>query len=256
MQKEATAFKRLLGIMDDLRTKCPWDRKQTLDSLRPLTLEETYELAEEILRKNVEGIKEELGDLLLHIVFYARIMRETEGFGMAEIIDKLCDKLISRHPHVYGTMELNDEEAVKKNWEQLKIKEGKKGLLDGVPKSLPSLIKAFRMQDKAKQVGFEWSNSDQVWEKVLEELTEFKQASGQGDKNHMEEEFGDVLFSLVNYARFVGIDPDLALEKVNRKFKSRFEYMESRAPGSLSQLSLDDMETLWEEAKRKESKNI
>ncbi|MBK9108162.1 MAG: nucleoside triphosphate pyrophosphohydrolase [Saprospiraceae bacterium] len=249
MQKEAIAFLRLLSIMDDLREKCPWDRKQTLQSLRPLTLEETYELTEEILKNNPAGIREELGDLLLHIVFYARIMRETQNFGISEIIENLCDKLISRHPHIYGDLELKDEEAVKRNWEKMKVKEGKKGLLDGVPNSLPSLVKAYRIQDKARQVGFEWTDKTQVWDKVQEEIEEFKEATNGGDRTEIESEFGDVLFSLVNYARFIGIDPDFALEKVNQKFKQRFEYMEAHSTEHLSQLSLEEMDRLWNEAK-------
>ncbi|MBK8955782.1 MAG: nucleoside triphosphate pyrophosphohydrolase [Saprospiraceae bacterium] len=254
MQKEAVSFLRLLEIINDLRERCPWDKKQTIESLRSLTLEESYELSEEILKGNPAGIREELGDLLLHIVFYARIMQETEDFGIYEVTENLCEKLISRHPHVYGEIKLNDEEEVKRNWEKLKLKEGKKGLLEGLPASLPSLVKAFRMQDKARQVGFEWPDKEQVWHKVEEEMREFRIAADSGSQEDKEEEFGDVLFSLVNYARHHGIDPDLALEKVNSKFKSRFEYMETHAGQHLSALSLEQMDQLWEQAKQMERK--
>ena len=252
MQHKLDAFARLLTIMDELREQCPWDRKQTFQSLRNLTIEETYELADAILDENLEEIKEELGDLMLHMVFYAKIADEKGAFDIADAIHNVCDKLIKRHPHIYGDVEANDEETVKKNWEQLKLKEGKKSVLQGVPKSLPAMVKAYRMQEKTKQVGFEWENSEQVWEKVEEELKEYKEAvNEQASKEKQEEEFGDVLFSLINYARFQGIDPETALERINQKFKRRFEYIEANAEKSLTEMSLAEMDVLWEEAKKK-----
>lgn len=252
MQHKLDAFARLLTIMDELREQCPWDRKQTFQSLRNLTIEETYELADAILDENLEEIKEELGDLMLHMVFYAKIADEKGAFDIADAIHNVCEKLIKRHPHIYGDVEANDEETVKKNWEQLKLKEGKKSVLQGVPKSLPAMVKAYRMQEKTKQVGFEWENSEQVWEKVEEELKEYKEAvTENAPKEKQEEEFGDVLFSLINYARFQGIDPETALERINQKFKRRFEYIEANAEKSLTEMSLAEMDVLWEEAKKK-----
>ena len=250
MQHKLDAFARLLTIMDELREQCPWDRKQTLQSLRNLTLEEAYELADAVLAENLEEIKEEIGDLMLHMVFYAKIADEKGAFDIAGALHAVCDKLIQRHPHIYGDVVAEDEDAVKQNWEQLKLKEGKKSVLQGVPKSLPAMIKAYRMQEKTKQVGFEWENSEQVWEKVEEEIAEFKEALEQGlPQEKQEEEFGDILFSLVNYARFQGIDPESALERVNLKFKKRFEYIEANAHKGLREMSLAEMDALWEQAK-------
>lgn len=250
MQQKTEAFGRLLQIMDELREKCPWDRKQTLQSLRNLTIEETYELADAILEEDLEGIKEEIGDLMLHMVFYAKIAEEKEAFDIGDALHAVCEKLIKRHPHIYGDLEVENEEQVKQNWEKLKLKEGKKSVLAGVPKTLPAMVKAYRMQEKTKQVGFEWENSAQVWDKVEEELGEFKETLEKGmSQAKKEEEFGDVLFSLINYARFEGIDPETALEKVNQKFKKRFEYIESQATKSLEEMSLAEMDELWNAAK-------
>lgn len=250
MQQKTEAFGRLLQIMDELREKCPWDRKQTLQSLRNLTIEETYELADAILEDDLDGIKEEIGDLMLHMVFYAKIAEEKEAFDIADALHAVCEKLIKRHPHIYGDLEVENEEQVKQNWEKLKLKEGKKSVLEGVPRSLPAMVKAYRMQEKTKQVGFEWENSAQVWDKVEEELGEFKETLEKGmSQAKKEEEFGDVLFSLINYARFEGIDPETALEKVNQKFKKRFEYIESQATKSLEEMSLAEMDELWNAAK-------
>ncbi len=221
MQDKLDAFKRLLIIMDELREQCPWDRKQTMESLRNLTIEETYELADAILDNNMQEIKEEIGDVMLHMVFYSKIASETGDFDIADSLNAVCEKLINRHPHIYGDVHVEDEEEVKRNWEQLKLKEGKKSVLSGVPKSLPAMVKAYRMQDKTAQVGFEWENAEQVWKKVEEEIQEFKEVVDV-DPEKMEDEFGDIMFSLINYARFKGIDPETALEKVNRKFKNRF----------------------------------
>lgn len=251
MQHKLDAFARLLTIMDELREQCPWDRKQTFQTLRNLTIEETYELADAILEEDVPGIKEEIGDLMLHMVFYAKIADEQQGFDIADALNAVCDKLIKRHPHIYGDVEVKDEEEVKRNWEQLKLKEGKKSVLAGVPKSLPAMVKAYRMQEKTKQVGFEWENAEQVWEKVEEEIQEFKETLEQDmPQSRREEEFGDVLFSLVNYARFVNIDPETALERINQKFKKRFEYIEAHAHKSLNDMTLAEMDHLWNEAKK------
>jgi len=251
-QQKLDAFARLLTIMDELREQCPWDRKQTLESLRNLTIEETYELADAILDNDLPGVKEEIGDILLHMVFYAKIGSEQGAFDIADALHAICDKLVSRHPHIYGDVQVADEAEVKRNWEQLKLKEGKKSLLAGVPISLPAMVKAYRMQEKTKQVGFEWENTEQVWAKVEEEIGELqdniRNAAPQAD---IEEEFGDVLFSLVNYGRFIGVDPETALERVNRKFKSRFEYIERQAPKPLQDMTLAEMDVLWEEAKTK-----
>ena len=246
------AFTRLLGIMDELREKCPWDRKQTFKSLRNLTIEETYELADAILEEKAEEIKEEVGDLMLHMVFYSKIAEEQGLFDLSDAMNTICDKLIKRHPHIYGGLQVDGEEEVKRNWEQIKLKEGKKSVLSGVPKSLPAMVKAYRMQEKTKQVGFEWENDQQVWEKLEEEMSEFKAVMDkEQDRDKQEEELGDVIFSLINYARFKGIDPETALERVNQKFKRRFEYIEAHAPKALEDMSLAEMDALWNEAKKK-----
>lgn len=252
MQHKLDAFARLLNIMDELREQCPWDRKQTFQSLRNLTIEETYELADAILDEDLPEIKEEIGDLLLHMVFYAKIADEKGAFDIADALNAVCEKLIKRHPHIYGDVQADDEETVKKNWEQLKLQEGKKSVLAGVPRSLPAMVKAYRMQEKTKQVGFEWENKAQVWDKVVEEMEEFREASEQGmSQEKKEEEFGDVLFSLINYARFEGIDPETALERINQKFKQRFEYIEAHADRALTEMSLEEMDALWNEAKHR-----
>lgn len=246
-------FQRLLCIMDDLREKCPWDKKQTIETLRNLTIEELYELADAITDQDWQGIKEELGDLMLHLVFYVKIGSEQGKFTMEDVLHGICDKLVHRHPHVYGDLIVHDEAEVKKNWEQLKIKEGKKSVLAGVPKSLPALVKAYRLQEKSKQVGFEWDNREQVWEKVEEETAELKDAINRNVQQDIEEEFGDLLFSLINYARFLHIDPEMALERTNRKFKSRFEQMETAAAlegKSLSDMNLEEMDALWNHIKK------
>ena len=254
MQEKLKAFERLLNIMDELREKCPWDKKQTIESLRHLTIEETYELADAILDKDMKEIKKELGDILLHIVFYARIGSETKDFDIADVINSLCEKLISRHPHIYGDVKVTDEQQVKENWEKLKLKEGNKSVLGGVPKSLPALIKATRIQDKAKAVGFDWENKNQVWEKVQEELGELRAEieTDKADKEKIEQEFGDVLFSLINYARFIDVDPESALEKTNKKFIKRFQYLEdeTRKQGkALEDMTLEEMDVYWNKAK-------
>jgi XTP/dITP diphosphohydrolase len=249
-QQKMEAFGRLLNIMDELREKCPWDRKQTLESLRNLTIEETYELADAILDNDLPGVQEEIGDLMLHMVFYAKIGEEKGAFDIADALHAICEKLIARHPHIYGDVEVADEDEVKRNWEQLKLKEGKKSLLAGVPNSLPAMVKAYRMQEKTKQVGFEWETTEQVWAKVEEEIGELQEnIQTQAPQEKIAEEFGDVLFSLVNYARFIGVDPETALERVNRKFKSRFEYIEANAQQPLQEMSLEEMDGLWKEAK-------
>lgn len=254
LEEKKDAFERLLIIMDELREQCPWDKKQTMESLRHLTIEETYELADAILEKDTQEIKKELGDLMLHIVFYARIASETNDFDIADVIHSLCEKLIVRHPHIYGDTKVNDEEEVKTNWEKIKLKEGKKSVLEGVPNSLPALIKATRIQDKARGVGFDWDNREQVWDKVNEELGELKtEIDSNASQEEIEKEFGDVLFSMINYARFIGVDPEMALERTNKKFIKRFQYLESetRKKGlSLDQMSLEEMDAYWEEAKK------
>lgn len=249
----AEAFDRLIKIMDDLREKCPWDKKQTIESLRQLTIEETYELADSITDTNWKGIKEELGDLLLHIVFYAKIGSEQNQFTLPEVINAVCEKLIFRHPHIYGDVKVEDEEEVKRNWEKLKMKEGKKSVLSGVPASLPSMVKAMRLQEKAKQVGFEWENKEQVWDKVEEEKAELIEAIATGDPNKMEDELGDVFFSLVNYARFLNLDAENALERTNKKFINRFNKMELAAQDTgkpLQEMTLEEMDTIWNQIKR------
>lgn len=246
------SFDRLLTIMDELREKCPWDKKQTFESLRNLTIEETYELADAILLKDKIGIKEEIGDLFLHLVFYCKLGEESGDFSVTEVLNGICDKLIDRHPHIYGDLVIKDEQEVLENWENLKLKGGKKSVLEGVPLNLPALIKAYRLQEKTAQVGFEWKKPEEVWEKVQEELKELEEAVFSGKKEDVEMEFGDVLFSLVNYARFLKIDPEIALEKVNKKFKYRFEFIESNAGKPISEMSLEEMEILWQEAKNKQ----
>lgn len=248
-QAKLDAFSRLLDIMDDLRAKCPWDMKQTMDTLRILTIEETYELSDAIIQNNMSDVKEELGDLMLHLVFYAKIAEEKQDFTMADSLHSVCDKLIKRHPHIYGDVKVDNEEDVKRNWEQIKLSEGKKSVLSGVPSGLPAMVKAYRMQEKTAQVGFEWSHIDDVWSKVEEEINEFKEVAKTDDLTKKEGEFGDILFSLINYARFAGINPETALEKVNLKFKSRFEYIEKNAPKSLEDMTLDEMDALWNKAK-------
>ncbi len=246
------AFERLLVIMDELREQCPWDRKQTMESLRHLTIEEVYELGDAILDNDLEEIKKELGDVLLHIVFYSKIGSETQAFDIADVCNSICDKLIDRHPHIYGDVTVNDEEDVKRNWEQLKLKEGKKSVLEGVPRSLPAMVKASRIQDKVAGVGFDWEEPHQVWEKVEEELQELQEEVKKGDVEAMENELGDVFFSLINYARFLKINPENALERTNKKFISRFKYLESKAKElnkSLEDMTLKEMDVYWEEAK-------
>lgn len=251
------SFGRLLKIMDELREQCPWDKKQDIHSLRILTIEETYELADAIIKEDWKGIGEELGDLLLHIVFYARIGREQGQFDIGSVIEQICEKLIRRHPHIYGETIVNGEEDVKRNWESIKMSEGKKSVLSGVPDSLPAMIKAFRMQDKTRQVGFEWENDQQVWDKVEEEIAEFKEVVEQkASKAALEDEFGDILFSLINYARYKGIDPETSLERVNQKFKRRFEYIEENAPKPLKEMTLGEMDVLWDLAKKLEKSKL
>jgi XTP/dITP diphosphohydrolase len=253
MTEKGIAFERLLDIMDELRAKCPWDQKQTMESLRHLTIEETYELADSILDKDMNEIKKELGDLLLHIVFYAKIADEQKAFNIKDVMESLCEKLIHRHPHIYGDVKVQDEAEVKRNWEQLKLKEGKTSVLEGVPPSLPAMIKASRIQDKARGVGFDWEKSEQVWEKVEEELHEFHDEVERGSsREKMESEFGDVLFSLINYARFIDLNPEDALEKTNKKFIRRFQYLEkeaTKAGKKLSEMSLEEMDVYWNKAK-------
>lgn len=252
MSKEAEAFVKLLTIMDDLREKCPWDKKQTMQSLRHLTVEETYELTDAIFENNLDEVKKELGDILLHIVFYAKIGSETNAFDITDVINGICEKLIHRHPHIYGDVKVENEEEVKANWEKLKLKEGKKSVLEGVPKSLPALIKAIRIQDKARGVGFDWDNTEQVWEKVNEELSELK-IEVDAKSTKIEDEFGDVLFSLINYARFLGINPEDALEKTNKKFIKRFQYLETESAKDgkiMGEMTLDEMDVYWNKAKK------
>lgn len=251
------AFERLLNIMDDLRAKCPWDQKQTMESLRHLTIEETYELSDAILKNDKNEIKKEIGDILLHLVFYAKIGSETNDFNITDVINSLCEKMIFRHPHIYGDVKVDNAEQVTQNWEKLKQKEGNKGALSGVPNSMPSLLKALRIQDKARAVGFDWDQPEQVWEKVQEEMEEFKQEVESGDREKLESEFGDVLFSLINYARYLKINPEDALERTNKKFIARFNYMEEKIKGqgkSLADSSLEEMDVFWNEAKKFEGK--
>jgi XTP/dITP diphosphohydrolase len=253
-QNQLDAFEKLLIIMDELREKCPWDIKQTMQSLRSYTIEETYELGDAILDNDLHEIKKELGDLLLHIVFYAKIGSETNDFDITSICDSICEKLIHRHPHIYGDTTVKDADEVKQNWEKLKLKEGRKSVLEGVPKGLPALVKAIRIQEKARGVGFDWDNENQVWDKVQEELQEIKTELTAKNQSKMEDEFGDVLFSLINYARFVNINPEDALERTNKKFIKRFQYLESKATEmnkNLADMTLAEMEVFWNEAKNK-----
>ena len=250
MSELSGAFLNLVKIMDDLREKCPWDKKQTIHSLRSLTIEETYELAGAIIQEDYKGIKEELGDLLLHILFYSKIGNEQQAFTLQEVIETISEKLIHRHPHIYGDVKVENDEEVKQNWEKLKRQEGKKSLLEGVPNSLPAMVKALRMQDKTRQVGFEWKHIGQVWDKVEEEMGELKSAvDSNASTAEIELELGDVFFALINYARFLKLDPETALEKVNQKFKNRFQYIEQHAGKPLDEMSLEEMDVLWNEAK-------
>ena len=259
MDKKLEAFARLLKIMDELREKCPWDQKQTFQSLRNLTIEETYELADAILIEDLDEIKEEIGDIMLHMVFYAKIAEEKKAFNIADAINSCCDKLIHRHPHIYGDLQANDAETVSQNWEKIKLKEkGNVSVLGGVPKSLPALIKAMRIQEKARGAGFDWEEKEQVWEKVEEELGEFKETFvgkdlSEADRNEAEGELGDLIFSLVNFARFIDLNPETAVERTNRKFIKRFQHLEKRAAEmgkALSEMTLAEMDVYWEEAKK------
>lgn len=255
IREKLEAFGRLLQIMDELREHCPWDRKQTFETLRNLTIEETYELADAILENNKDDIRKELGDLMLHLVFYAKIGSETNDFDIKSVLDTISEKLIFRHPHIFGDTDVqNSPEMVKKNWEELKIKEGNHSVLGGVPKSLPAMIKASRIQDKVSAVGFDWEEPAQVWDKVQEELNEFRKEVAHMDKSRMAEEFGDLLFSVINAARLYHIDPETALEKTNRKFIKRFEYLEEKTLKKgmkLKNMTLDEMNSIWEEAKKR-----
>ncbi|MBT8245534.1 MAG: nucleoside triphosphate pyrophosphohydrolase [Winogradskyella sp.] len=247
------AFDRLLTIMDELRDQCPWDKKQTMESLRHLTIEEVYELGDAILDNNLDEVKKELGDVLLHIVFYSKIGSETKDFDIAEVCNSICDKLVDRHPHIYGDVEVKDEEDVKRNWEQLKLKEGKESVLEGVPKSLPAMVKANRIQDKVAGVGFDWEKPEQVFEKVEEEIAELKAEITAGNTDRIDSEFGDVLFSMVNYARFLKVNPENALERTNKKFIKRFQYLEGKSKElqkPLKDMTLSEMDVFWEEAKK------
>ncbi len=253
MKKELKAFERLLNIMQELRTKCPWDRKQTMESLRNLTIEETYELADSILQQDMPETKKELGDLLLHIVFYSRIAEEQKAFDIADVMESLCDKLVERHPHVFGDTRVKDHKEVEENWEEIKMKEGQKSILSGVPDSLPALIKSNRIQQKVRGVGFDWDQKEQIWDKVKEELDELQQEVNKQKKEEIESEFGDLLFSIINAARLYDIDPENALEKTNKKFIKRFKYLEEhtiKKGKSLKNMSLDDMNVIWEKAKK------
>lgn len=256
MEKNLKAFQRLLDIMDDLREKCPWDRKQTMETLRNLTIEETYELADAILENDLLGVQEEIGDLMLHMVFYAKIGQEKNAFDIGDALEAVCDKLVERHPHIYGDVQVKNEEEVKQNWEQIKMKKGKKrSVLSGVPPSLPAMVKAYRMQEKTKQVGFEWSDKKEVWNKLEEELSELRQVLNDpaSSQSRREDEFGDVLFSLINFGRYYGLDAETALAKVNRKFYRRFQYIEANATKPLKEMSLGEMDQLWDEAKSGET---
>jgi XTP/dITP diphosphohydrolase len=252
-EKQLKAFDRLLTIMDELRAQCPWDKKQTMETLRHLTIEETYELGDAILDNNLEEVKKELGDVLLHIVFYSKIGSETQDFDIADVCNSICEKLINRHPHIYGDITVENEADVKRNWENLKLKEGKTSVLEGVPKSLPALVKANRIQEKVAGVGFDWEHPEQVWEKVQEELNELNDEIKTGTPERIESEFGDVLFSMINYARFLNINPENALERTNKKFTKRFKYLEERAKAlnkPLADMTLAEMDVFWEAAKK------
>ncbi|MGX5689182.1 nucleoside triphosphate pyrophosphohydrolase [Arcticibacter tournemirensis] len=255
----ASAFERMLTVLNTLREQCPWDKKQTMESLRHLTIEETYELSDAILEGDKQEIKKEIGDIMLHLAFYARIASETGDFDITDVLNSLCDKLIIRHPHIYGEVTAEDEETVKRNWEQIKLKEGNKSVLEGVPVSLPSLVKASRIQEKVRGVGFDWENRHQVWEKVEEEMNEFREEFNKTDApvdaEKAEGEFGDLLFSLINYARFININPENALEKTNKKFIRRFQFLEKRASETgrdLKDMTLNEMDVIWNEAKKEE----
>ena len=252
--KKQSSFERLLTIMDELRAKCPWDQKQTMESLSHLTIEETYELIDAILNKDMNEIKGELGDLLLHIVFYSKIASETNDFNINDVVNSICEKLIERHPHIYGEDTAKTEEEVKKNWEKIKLKNGRKSVLEGVPKSLPAMVKASRIQDKARGVGFDWENRNQVFDKVKEEFSELhSEVIIENNKIKVEKEFGDVLFSLINYARFIGVDPESALERTNKKFIARFSFLEkevNRKGLNLDDMSLEEMDEIWNESKK------
>ena len=253
VEHKLKSFERLLTIMDKLRAECPWDKKQTLESLRYLTIEETYELADAILEKDMDEIKGELGDLMLHMVFYSKIASETNDFDVADVLNTVCDKLVERHPHIYGDVIADTEEAVKENWEKIKLKSGKKSVLQGVPKSLPAMVKATRIQEKARGVGFDWDNKEQVFEKVKEEFSELHEEVEKNDEAAIEDEFGDVLFSMINYARFVGVDPEMALERTNKKFIKRFQYLEaeSKKDGKeMGKMTLSEMDEYWNKAKK------
>ena len=253
MKDRLIAFDRLINIMDELREKCPWDKKQTMESLRYLTIEELYELSDAILDGKMDEIKKELGDILLHIVFYAKIASEKNKFNITDVINGICEKLIYRHPHIYGDKKVNDEFEVKRNWEKLKMKEGKNSVLEGVPKSLPAIVKSYRIQEKVRGIGFDWDNTDQVWDKVKEEIIELKEEVKNGDLDKIESEFGDVLFALINYSRFIGINPENALEKTNKRFINRFQIMERLIKSKnldLSEMKLKEMDDFWEKAKK------
>ena len=253
-KRNHAAIVLLISIMDELREKCPWDRKQTMDSLRYLTIEETYELSDAILKNDMGEIKKELGDILLHIVFYAKIASEQAVFDFADVVNGLCEKLIKRHPHVFGDVSVNNAEEVKANWEKIKLTEGRKSVLEGVPQSLPAMVKAYRIQEKVRGVGFDWSNATEVWEKVKEEIDEFEHEKDQQDTSRMEEEFGDILFALINYARFLSINPEDALERTNQKFIKRFAYLENQLHAqnkSFDAVDLKQMNVIWEESKKK-----
>ena len=255
MDAVAESFVKLVEILNELREKCPWDKKQTIHTLRQMTIEETYELADAITENNLKALKEELGDLLLHIIFYAKIGEEKNAFTLQEVIEGICKKLVDRHPHIYSDVKVKDYEEVKQNWEKLKLKEGRNSVLDGVPNALPAMIKALRLQEKSKQVGFEWSHKSQVWDKVLEEMDELKEAEDNGEISKIEEEMGDLLFSLINFARFLQVDPENALEKTNKKFKHRFILMEKEANNqnrSLHDMDLEEMDALWNKIKNHE----
>ena len=258
MDARLVAFERLLNIMEDLRAKCPWDKKQTFETLRPLTIEETYELADAILDKDHQEIKGELGDLFLHLVFYSKLGEEAGSFTVTEVLNAICEKLIYRHPHIYSDTKADTEEEVKANWEKLKLKAGKKSVLEGVPKSLPALVKAARIQEKVRGVGFDWDNVDQVWEKVQEEIAELKEVVAEKNQEEIENEFGDVLFSLINYARFIGVNPENALERTNKKFIKRFQWMEeeiSSKDKDMTSMDLEELDTYWNQAKKALSKS-
>lgn len=254
MRPELLAFERLITIIGELRLQCPWDKKQTIESLRYLTIEETYELSDAIIDQDLNEVRNELGDLIMHIVFYTRIAHEQRAFNMEDVLNGVCEKLIRRHPHIYGDVKVQNEDDVKRNWEKIKLSEGKKSVLEGVPKSLPAMVKANRIQEKARGVGFDWDNAEQVWDKVQEEISELKhEIQSDASLDKVENEFGDVMFSLINYARFIGINPEDALEKTNRKFIKRFQYLEDRARENgkaLGDMTLKEMESYWQEAKK------